>query len=124
MIKLFIDDTRPAPEGWHLETTIQGAHEFILEHAQDISHIDFDYYMSAYSTVPNCAELIQYLIYEKVPVFHQPRKNYTFHSSDSSMNDRMNTLIDVAFGLLPEPTIEPKVTASKLSMLRKSKGRR
>jgi hypothetical protein len=55
-------------------------------------------------------------------VFHQPIENYTFHSSDSSMNDVMKKLVEFEFGIKAVPETKPLL--SRLQRMRNSKGRR
>jgi hypothetical protein len=125
MIKLFVDDIRLAPEGWTQVWTIHEAIKFIEDNHAEISHIDFDYYLN--ETIPehNGSLLIHDLIsmkHEGINVFHQPIENYTFHSSDSSMNDVMQGLVEREFGIEPEP--EKLAPMSRLQRMRNSKGRR
>lgn len=120
MIKLFIDDKRPAPEGWHLVTNVRDALEFIDENSFMISHISFDYYLSddGYRTSMDILRSID------ADVFHQPLENYTFHSSDSSMNDKMAEFVR---SLVDPESKQRSLNKSKgalLQRMRKSKGRR
>ena len=100
MIKLYIDDMRTAPEGWTQVWSIGEAIDFIEEHYAEITHIDFDYYLNENMAAHNGSLLIRDLIcmrHEGIDVFHQPIENYTFHSSDPSMNAKMQRLIEEAF---------------------------
>jgi hypothetical protein len=130
MIKLYIDDTRTAPEGWHQCWNINEAHDFIEENAADISHIDFDYYLSEDMPERTSALLIRYLLDMKrdgIDVFHQPIGNYTFHSSDEDMNVKMRELVaERAFGIKPAKLFLDELieTPSRLQRMLKSKGRR
>lgn len=124
MIKVYVDDERKAPEGWHQCWNIEEAHDFIEENASEISHIDFDYYLSESMPERNGSLLIRNLIGMKhygVKVFHQPIENYTFHSSDNSMNAKMKELVEAEFGIQKKI---PKVQKSRLQQMRESKGRR
>jgi hypothetical protein len=125
MIKLFVDDVRVAPEGWTQMWNIRDALDFIEENYAEISHIDFDYYLNEDMPAHNGSLLIGYIVRMKdqdIKVFHQPIENYTFHSSDSSMNDKMRGLVEREFGIVPAP--EKVAPISQLQRLRKSKGRR
>ena len=125
MIKLYVDDQRVAPEGWHQCWNIGDAMDFIEENYEEISHIDFDYYLNEDMPAHNGALLIRYLLgmgRDGTNVFHQPIENYTFHSSDDIMNDNMRELIaSEAFGIKPKPEVK---TQSRLARMRASKGRR
>ena len=125
MIKLFVDDVRVAPEGWTQVWNIRDAHDFIEDNHAEISHIDFDYYLNEDMPAHNGSLLIRDLVgmkREGIKVFHQPIENYTFHSSDSSMNDVMRGLVEHEFGIEPEPETKPLL--SRLQRMRNSKGRR
>jgi hypothetical protein len=124
MIKLYIDDTREAPEGWTQVWNIRDALDFIEDNHAEISHIDFDYYLNEDMPAHNGSLLIHELVgmkREGIKVFHQPIENYTFHSSDSYMNDVMRGLVEREFGI--EIKTEPK-QLSRLQRMRNSKGRR
>ena len=126
MIKLYIDDRREAPEGWHQCWDILEAYDFVCENAANISHIDFDYYLSEDMPARTGELLIRDFIHLKhdgITVFHQPIENYTFHSSDTSMNDRMRELVEREFGLIKDETPE-KPHRSRLARMRESRGRR
>lgn len=124
MIKLYVDDVRVAPEGWTQVWNIGDALDFIEENHAEISHIDFDYYLNEDMPAHNGSLLIHELVgmkREGIKVFHQPIENYTFHSSDSSMNDVMRGLVECEFGI----EIKPKPNQlSRLQRMRNSKGRR
>jgi hypothetical protein len=125
MIKLYIDDVRVAPEGWTQVWNIGDALNFIEENHAEISHIDFDYYLNEDMPLHTGARLIRELARMKhvdINVFHQPIENYTFHSSDDSMNDKMRELIEQEFGIEPAP--EQPAPISRLQQMRNSKGRR
>lgn len=66
----------------------------------------------------NYSKMFQELKHLGVNVFHQPRENYTFHSSDSHMNDVMANYL---WGTKPEKS---KAQSRGLQRLRNSKGRR
>jgi hypothetical protein len=118
MVKVYVDDTRIAPEGWHQVWNIREALDFIEDNYEEITHIDFDYYLSETNNAHTGLRLLQYLKRSGLNIFHQPKENYTFHSSDSYMNEVMsNYLWDV------KPKTEKK-QASSLQRLRNSKGRR
>ena len=127
MIKLYIDDGRTAPEGWKQVFNIHEALEFIKENYADISHIDFDYYLSHDMPGHNGSRLIRELLnyeeFEGIKVFHMPIENYTFHSSDSSMNDVMRTQLEKAFGVYVPPK-KMKSEKSSLRLLLNNKKRR
>lgn len=128
MIKLYIDDKRPAPEGWILVKTAKDAVNFIEENYANISHISFDGYLS--DTMPHTGkDVIQNLKYfckyENINIFHQSRENYTCHSADSRMNEEMNLMIDNIFGISSGKEIKTnQQKKSLLSKMRNSKGRR
>ena len=129
MIKLYVDDKRPAPDGWVLVTSARDAIIFIEENYQNISHISFDGYLS--DRLPHTGkDVIRHVKYiSDKPnfsgVFHQPRENYTCHSADQFMNDQMNTMLDEIFGIaIPKKDDKPYQPKSTLERLRNSKGRR
>lgn len=129
-MKVYVDDTREAPEGWHLCNSFYSAYEFITKHYEEITHIDFDYYLSEKNTYQNGNDLIRELLWfykdTGKNIFHQPKENYTFHSSDSYMNEKMRETLYEFFDRL-EVKVEHKrklESVSKLDRLRKSKGRR
>jgi hypothetical protein len=125
MIKLYVDDTRTAPEGWTQVWDIHEAHDFIEECHANISHIDFDYYLNEDMPSHTGALLIRNLVgmkREGIKVFHQPIENYTFHSSDSSMNDVMRDMIEHEFGV--QIKTKPELRLTQLQRMRNSKGRR
>jgi hypothetical protein len=128
MIKLYIDDVRIAPEGWHQVWNIGDALEFIEANHADISHIDFDYYLNENMPKHTGAMLIRQIIRLGLDVFHQPIENYTFHSSDSEMNDQMRNMVAMEFDALLLPyNVEYKTVPKPLSglqRLRNNKGRR
>ena len=104
---------------------IRDALDFIEENYAEISHIDFDYYLNENMPAHNGSLLIRELGRMKdqdIKVFHQPIENYTFHSSDSSMNDVMRGLVEREFGV--QIKTKPKPQLTQLQRLRKSKGRR
>lgn len=123
-MKLYIDDRRPAPDGWHQAFNIADAIDIIEANYKDITHISFDYYLSEEMPSHTGMLLINYLIHleksDNINIFHQPFENYTFHSSDSSMNDVMRDA--VRFKAKPN-SIKAK-PVSQLQRLRKSSGRR
>ena len=118
MVKVYVDDTRKAPEGWVQVWNISDAVDFIVENYRQITHIDFDYYLSETNHSHTGLQLIQYLKQLGVNVFHQPRENYTFHSSDSHMNEVMANYL---WSVKPEKS---KTRVGGLQRLRNSKGRR
>ncbi len=124
-MKLYIDDTRTAPAGWTQAFTFHEAIDIIQNHAPEITHIDFDFYLSESSNVLTGHRLIQELLHledcEPITVFHQPRDHYTTHSSDSDCNQRMDSLLNTRFGV-GDPAVKPKV--NQLDRLRKNKKRR
>jgi hypothetical protein len=124
MIKLYVDDVRVAPEGWEQCWNIRDAVNYIEENHAEISHIDFDYYLNEDMPSHTGSMLIRLLSNMKregINVFHQPIENYTFHSSDSSMNDVMRKLVESEFGI----EFKPKPNQlSRLQRLRNSRGRR
>ena len=126
-MKVYIDDQRKAPEDWVQLFNSYDAIEFIVEHHSEITHIDFDYYLSETDHYDTGLKVIEYLIslqrtYD-VNIFHSPQENYTFHSSDSFMNERMADAISYLFGRKTEyKHAKPKI--SQLQKLRNSKGRR
>lgn len=124
-MKLYIDDTRTAPDGWTQAFTFAEALDIIQDNTESITHIDFDYYLSEQHPAPTGLRLIQELIHledcEPIRVFHQPRHHYTTHSSDSHCNEQMNALLDRHFGA-GDPAVKPKV--SQLTRLRKNNKRR
>lgn len=122
MIKLFVDDVRVAPEGWTQVWNIRDALNFIEDNHAEISHIDFDYYLNEDMPAHNGSMLIRRLTRMDIKVFHQPIENYTFHSSDSDMNDVMRGLVEREFGIEPVP--EQPAPISRLQRMRNSKGRR
>jgi hypothetical protein len=125
MIKLFVDDVRVAPEGWTQVWNIRDAHDFIEDNHAEISHIDFDYYLNEDMPSHTGSLLIRDLVgmkREGIKVFHQPIENYTFHSSDSSMNDVMRGLVEDEFGV--KIKIKPELRLTQLQRMRNSKGRR
>ena len=125
-MKVYVDDTRAAPETWILCDGLHSATEFILENFADITHIDFDYYLSEKNPYHTGMALLEELVYEQKcgkKIFHQPLENYTFHSSDASMNEKMRDF------LIKEVFVGQKKKAeltkvSKLQRMRNSKGRR
>jgi hypothetical protein len=132
MIKLFVDDVRVAPEGWTQVWDIRAAHDFIEENHAEISHIDFDYYLSEDMPSRTGALLIRDLLRMKcdgIDVFHQPIENYTFHSSDEDMNVKMRELVaERAFGIKSPKAVQEQLiltaTPNRLQRMRNSTGRR
>ena len=123
MIKLYVDDKRPAPDGWVLSTTAGDAVNFIEDNYQNISHISFDGYLS--DTLPHTGkDVIRRAKYISNEVFHQPRENYTCHSADQYMNDQMNAMLDEIFGIVHKKDNKKYQNKSRLERLRASKGRR
>jgi hypothetical protein len=125
MIKLFVDDVRVAPEGWTQVWNIREAVDFIEDNHAEISHIDFDYYLNEDMPSHNGSLLIRTLAgmkREGIKVFHQPIENYTFHSSDSCMNDVMKELVEAEFGI--NAVASQLAPMSRLQKMRNSKGRR
>jgi hypothetical protein len=118
MVKVYVDDTRTAPEGWVQMWNIRDARNYIEENYEQITHIAFDYYLSETNRAHTGLLLIQYLKYSGLDIFHQPAENYTFHSSDETMNERMRDC------LFPPQTESKQATVSQLTMLRRNKGRR
>jgi hypothetical protein len=118
MVKVYVDDTRIAPEGWHQVWNIREALDFIEDNYEEITHIDFDYYLSETNHAHTGLLLLQHLKRSGLNIFHQPKENYTFHSSDSSMNAVMS---DYLWGQQQKPE---KKQVSGLQRLRSSKGRR
>jgi hypothetical protein len=115
MVKVYVDDERTAPEGWVQAWNIRDAIKLIEDNYQDITHIDFDYYLSKDNQHHTGLRLLQELKYSGLDIFHQPKENYTFHSSDESMNQRMREYLF--------PT-DSKPPMSRLDRLRNNKGRR
>ena len=115
--EVYVDDQRTAPEGWVQVWNIRDALELIEEKYKEITHIDFDYYLSETNHAHTGLLLIHYLKRTGLNIFHQPEENYTFHSSDETMNERMRDY------LFPKTEAEKK-GISKLQLLRNSKGRR
>jgi hypothetical protein len=122
MIKLYVDDQRTAPDGWHQCWNINDALDFVEDNHAEISHIDFDYYLNEDMPAHNGSMLIRRLTRMEHKVFHQPIENYTFHSSDSSMNDVMQGLVEREFGI--EQVKDQPAPISRLQRMRNSKGRR
>lgn len=119
-MKVWVDDQRPAPEGWVQCWNIREAEQFIEENKESITHIAFDYYLSEDNRYHTGLLLIQHLWYKNGrKVFSQPKENYTFHSSDDYMN---STMMDFLYSRLEPNTDKPK--KSMLEKLRSSKGRR
>lgn len=125
-MKLYIDDRRPAPDGWIQAFNITDAIGTIEANYEDITHISFDYYLSEEMPSHTGVRLIEYLIQleksDNINIFHQPFENYTFHSSDRYMNDVMRDVLYARFGFKPD-NIKAK-PVSQLQRLRKSSGRR
>ena len=123
-MKVYVDDRRPAPDGWHQVFRIADAFDLIEANYADITHISFDYYLSENNN--NGMQLINDLFQleraNNIKIFHQPFENYTFHSSDSHMNDVMRDALYARFGF--EPNIIKVKPVSQLKRLRKSSGRR
>lgn len=126
-MKVYIDDQRKAPDGWVQVFNVNEAVEFIVENCDVITHIDFDYYLSETDNYETGMKVIEYLMMfqEKyhVKIFHSPQENYTFHSSDSFMNERMSARIASLFDARPVSSYG-KTKMSQLQKLRNSKGRR
>lgn len=125
-MKVYVDDARPAPENWILCDSLHSATDFILENFADITHIDFDYYLSEENPYHTGMALLEELIYEQKcgkNIFHQPEENYTFHSSDVSMNERMQNFLNREIFAKQKKKVE-LAKVSKLQRMRNSKGRR
>lgn len=99
-MKLYIDDERPTPEGWVAAKTFREALITIDDHREEITHIAFDWMLDPQRPSLNGVLLLQNLIAQHFydePIFTHPRENYTCHSSDSSMRDKMNAMLDDVF---------------------------
>lgn len=128
-MKLWIDDERPAPEGWTHAKTFHEGLNIVMDHYPEITHIAFDWMLDHRNMAYNGHALIKHLHseqrYNGVDIFHQPRENYTCHSSDLTMRQDMEHALDEIF-CIAKPvvksvkSVKPK---SQLQRLMKAKRR-
>lgn len=96
-MKLYIDDTRPAPEGWVLADSFHAGLAAVAEAEEEITHIAFDWQLDPDRPSLNGERLLHELAlihFEEVPVFTQPREHYTCHSSDAHKREKMGRILD------------------------------
>ncbi len=101
-MKVYIDDERAAPEGWHPIKTFHEALRFVPEHAAEITHIAFDWQLSMEMPAWNGVNLLREFAgihFNEEPIFTQPRSHYTCHSSDASVRAEMEEILDLIFAV-------------------------
>lgn len=96
-MKLYVDDERPAPEGWTLAKTFHEAYALLSEEGHKFTHVSFDWMLSRERMVLNGNALLRELAYAHFldePVFTAPREAYTCHSSDPEEAKKMERILD------------------------------
>lgn len=107
-MKVFIDDKRnPPDDSWVVCRDMRSAYDLLLSEVDNITHVAFDFYLDD-TGFRTCGDLISRLIgrsqYDGKDYLGLPMENYSFHSSDSAMNDQMRCMI-----LQHQGKVDPKL---------------
>jgi hypothetical protein len=91
-MKLYIDDQRDAPEGWHLIRNKEELEKFVNNHGlASIEQIDLDGYLERCTGI----DIIHYLYQSRYNGNKKlPLPKMTFHSSDECMNQKMQEICE------------------------------
>ncbi|KIL40909.1 hypothetical protein SD70_10840 [Gordoniibacillus kamchatkensis] len=100
MIRVFLDDNRPCPRGYHLARSVKECIELLKKHKVDILSLDYNLGLGR----PNGMDLAQYMVKHKLYA-----KRIVIHSANPYGRFRMYHLLQankpkgVAITIRPKP---------------------